>query len=81
MSERRVELRHSHTDRLTYVIVGLELRIERIEAKQKLSQNRSEEDIYGTIAGLSEGSVRDHAVADDMTAVGLTKRRRDATHS
>jgi transcriptional regulator len=62
-------------------IVGLELRIERIEAKRKLSQNRSEEDIAGTIDGLSEGPPRDQAVAQDMTAIGLTKRRRDATHS
>ncbi|MEP7157940.1 MAG: FMN-binding negative transcriptional regulator [Chloroflexota bacterium] len=62
-------------------IVGLEMRIERIEAKRKLSQNRSEEDIAGTIAGLSEGAVRDQAVADDMTSAGLTTRRRDATHS
>lgn len=62
-------------------IVGLELRIERIEAKRKLTQNRSDEDIAGTIAGLSQGSVRDQAVAGDMTALGLTKRRPDATHS
>jgi transcriptional regulator len=62
-------------------IVGLELRIERIEAKRKLSQNRSEEDIAGTIEGLSAGSERDRTVASDMTALGLTRRRRDATHS
>ncbi len=35
-------------------IVGVELRIERIEAKAKLSQNRSEADIDGVIAGLDE---------------------------
>ena len=33
-------------------IVGVEIRIERIEAKFKLSQNRSVEDVDGAIAGL-----------------------------
>jgi transcriptional regulator len=33
-------------------IVGVELLIDRIEAKSKLSQNRSDADIEGTIAGL-----------------------------
>jgi transcriptional regulator len=33
-------------------IVGVEIRIERIEAKAKLSQNRSDADIAGSIAGL-----------------------------
>ena len=33
-------------------IVGVELLIDRIEAKDKLSQNRSDADIEGTIAGL-----------------------------
>jgi len=62
-------------------IVGLELRIERIEAKRKLSQNRSDADIAGTIEGLGAGSERDQAVARDMAAAALTRRRRDATHS
>jgi transcriptional regulator len=62
-------------------IVGLELQIERIEAKRKLSQNRSDADIAGTIEGLKAGSERDHAVARDMEAAGLTTRRPDATHS
>ena len=34
-------------------IVGLELQITRIEAKAKLSQNRSAEDVDGVIAGLA----------------------------
>ncbi|MEY2415013.1 MAG: transcriptional regulator, partial [Ilumatobacteraceae bacterium] len=34
-------------------IVGIELRITSIQAKRKLSQNRSPEDIAGAIAGLS----------------------------
>jgi transcriptional regulator len=35
-------------------IVGLELRITRIQAKAKLSQNRPQADIEGVIAGLAE---------------------------
>jgi transcriptional regulator len=47
-------------------IVGLELRISRLEAKRKLTQNRSEADFEGTIAGLSAGSPREQAVAAEM---------------
>lgn len=60
-------------------IVGLEFTIERIEAKQKLSQNRSAADFEGVLAGMSEGLPRERAVARDMSL--LTKRPRDATHS
>jgi transcriptional regulator len=47
-------------------IVGLELLIGRIDAKRKLTQNRSRADIAGTIDGLAEGSDRERAVAKDM---------------
>jgi len=47
-------------------IVGLELRIERLEAKAKLTQNRSAADIEGTIEGLRGGNARERAVADAM---------------
>jgi transcriptional regulator len=47
-------------------IVGLELHLSSLEAKAKLSQNRSDADIEGAIAGLSAGSSRDEAVADAM---------------
>ena len=47
-------------------IVGLELRIARIEAKAKLTQNRGAADIGGTIEGLSAGTAREQAVADAM---------------
>jgi transcriptional regulator len=47
-------------------IVGLEMRVERIDAKRKLSQNRSPADVAGTIEGLSVGSARERAVADAM---------------
>ena len=47
-------------------IVGLELRIVRLEAKAKLSQNRSDVDIEGTIAGLDAGGPTEQAVAARM---------------
>ena len=47
-------------------IVGLEFRIERIDAKRKLTQNRSQDDFDGVVAALSEGSPREQAVANEM---------------
>jgi transcriptional regulator len=47
-------------------IVGLELRVTSLEAKAKLSQNRSEMDIQGTITGLNAGSPTERAVAERM---------------
>src|SRR6185369_9139795 len=47
-------------------IVGLELRITRLEAKSKLSQNRSDADIEGSIEGLRGGTASEHAVAEAM---------------
>jgi transcriptional regulator len=47
-------------------IVGLELRIDRIEAKRKLSQNRSAADVAGTVEGLGRGTPMERAVAEAM---------------
>ena len=47
-------------------IVGVEVAIERIEAKSKLSQNRTAQDAAGVVAGLTSGSARDQAVAEAM---------------
>jgi transcriptional regulator len=47
-------------------IVGLELRITRLEAKAKLSQNRSDADIAGAIDGLEAGTPRERDVAAAM---------------
>ena len=55
-------------------IVGLELRITRLEAKAKLSQNRPEGDVRGTIGGLAAGSPREREVATAM------RRSRTAGH-
>jgi transcriptional regulator len=45
-------------------IVGVELVVESVEAKAKLSQNRSEEDVAGVIEGLTEAG--GDAVAEAM---------------
>ena len=56
-----------HIERLLAGIIGVELRISRIEAKRKLSQNRSDADREGVIAGLgASSSPQDHRVADVM---------------
>jgi transcriptional regulator len=49
-------------------IVGVELRITRIEAKAKLSQNRSDADLEGVVAGLDAQG--DRAMADAVRAAG-----------
>ena len=47
-------------------IVGIELRISRLEGKRKLSQNRAPADVDGVIGGLAAGAPREQAVAGEM---------------
>lgn len=54
-------------------IVGIELPIGRIEAKFKLSQNRSDADVEGAIAGLTAAG--HPKIADEMRAVSRPPRR------
>ncbi len=54
-------------------IVGVEVLIERIEAKAKLSQNRSSADISGVIAGLEETGRP--AIADAMRRIQPPRNR------
>jgi len=50
-------------------IVGVEMTIDTVEAKAKLSQNRSDEDRRGVVVGLRrEGGAREHDVAARMSA-------------
>lgn len=50
-------------------IVGIEIVVDRVEAKRKLSQNRSDADRDGVRTGLqSSGSTRGAAVAEAMSA-------------
>jgi transcriptional regulator len=52
-------------------IVGVEIRIERVDAKAKLSQNRSSADRHGVIEGLA----RERAAG--AAAVGAAMRTRE----
>ncbi|MCU1391979.1 MAG: FMN-binding negative transcriptional regulator [Ilumatobacteraceae bacterium] len=55
-----------YIDSMARAIVGIELRISRIEGKHKLSQNRNAADIDGAIADLSDGTPAERAVAAAM---------------
>jgi transcriptional regulator len=55
-----------YVETMVRAIVGLELHITRLDAKRKLSQNRSAADIEGVIAGLAGGSPGDQAVSAEM---------------
>lgn len=51
-------------------IVGVSLVVDRIEAKRKLSQNKSDADFHGVAAGLSEsGNAEDREIAAHMHAL------------
>ena len=47
-------------------IVGIELQIEKIYGKLKMSQNRSSEDRAGAVQGLLESSYESHAAVAKM---------------
>ena len=60
----------TYVEKQLRAIVGIELTIEKVEAKAKLSQNRDAADLSGVVTGLrSEGSGREHEVADQMDAL------------
>jgi len=59
-----------YIDRNLKAIVGVELVVDRLEAKRKLSQNRSSEDVAGVIDGLSRGTAIERAVAGEMQQSG-----------
>ena len=62
----------TYVEKQLRAIVGIELTIEKVEAKAKLSQNRDDADFSGVVTGLrSEGSGREHEVADQMDALDL----------
>jgi len=59
----------SYIEQMLRGIVGLEMPIRRIEGKWKLSQNRPEADVEGTIAGLeARGDAGSAALASAMTS-------------
>lgn len=57
-------------------IVGVEVEIDGIEAKWKLSQNRGEADVAGVIENLRAGAADDQALAEAMDATALRRRSR-----
>jgi transcriptional regulator len=60
----------TYVEKQLRAIVGIELTIEKVEAKAKLSQNRDQADFSGVVAGLrSEGNGRELEVADQMDAL------------
>ncbi len=62
----------TYIDALLRGIVGVEMRVERVEAKQKLSQNKSAADFAGVIAGLRGApDAAAHEIAAIMGATGV----------
>ena len=62
-------------DAMTRAIVGLRLTVRRLEGKWKMSQNRSQADRLGTMAGLSvSADPEDQAVAAIMRALEGERR-------
>jgi transcriptional regulator len=56
-----------YIDKMLAAIIGVELRVTRLHAARKLSQNRTETDRAGVISGLSTADAAgDRAVADRM---------------
>lgn len=63
-----------HYEDLKKAIVPFFVSVSKVEAKFKLSQNRSDGDVGGLIAGLREsGSERDRSLADAMELVNAAK--------
>jgi transcriptional regulator len=58
-----------YIDTMLKAIVGIEVQITSIQAKRKLSQNRPEADISGSIAGLTEAGGESALVADAMRSL------------
>ncbi len=69
-----------HVRRQLRAVVGVELTVERVEAKAKLSQNRSAEDHAGVVAGLTaEPNRGGTAVAEAMVRTGRYRDRQAPT--
>lgn len=57
-------------------VVGLELKVTRVEAKAKLSQNKSPRDVTGIVAGLTESGGTE--LADEVRCLALPYAERRA---
>jgi len=71
-----------YVDGQLQAIVGLELRISRVQAKAKLGQGRSAADLDGVIAGLNDHDALIHAgdarAPAELAELTATRARRDA---
>jgi len=56
-------------ERMLRAIVGIEIDVRRIEAKRKLSQNRTSDDVDGVVRQLASGSPREQQTATAMADV------------
>lgn len=59
----------AYIEALLRAIVGVEMRVEKIEAKRKLSQNKSAADYEGVLRGLSAGAGESQEIAALMAGV------------
>jgi transcriptional regulator len=66
----------SFVDQMIAAIIGLEIPIERIEGKWKVSQNRTEADRAGVIAGLREEGGAQHAAMAELVATADAERKK-----
>jgi transcriptional regulator len=61
-----------YTEKLLRGVVGIEISIERLEAKFKLGQNKSTENRHGVIAGLQRRNCADDAALATLTHTTLS---------
>lgn len=76
--ENRVGLNDMPSDYLDgqlRAIVGLQLEVSRVEAKAKLSQNRTPDDVRGVIDGLAEAGAVDTSALVEEFALPAAQRR------
>ncbi len=72
------EVPSDYIDRMLRAIVGLEIRLTRIEAKAKMSQNKRPEDVRGIVAGLRDegaGAALETAMWMESNSVPAADRR------
>jgi transcriptional regulator len=64
----------AYVEKQLRAIVGVEMRVEQVQGKAKLSQNRSDEDRAGVVEGLRrEGGRRERDVADAMSRSAVVR--------
>ncbi len=62
-----------YVQQMLRAIVGIEIPVDRLIGKWKISQNRSDADRLGVAAGLAEGAAAAQAMADLVAGKGLLK--------